>query len=194
MAESWAEQPLVLASGSPRRLELMRLLGVPFEAVPSQADETAYGNGAERVRVLALRKAEEVAARMPQRIILAADTLVCVEEDVLGKPKDQADACRMLRRLSGRAHQVFTGVCMITPGQPTRQEVCATTVHFVPLSDEVILRYVATGEPMDKAGAYAIQERAGAFVSRIEGSPTNVIGLPMETVARFVSDLSIPLF
>lgn len=187
-------QPIVLASASPRRQELLAFLNVPFEIIPSFADENVPGAGAERVRTLALRKAEDVAARMPDRTILAADTLVCVDQAVLGKPMDEADAARMLHMLSGRSHFVYTGVCLIAPGQSQRTEVCATEVHFVPLSEGWISRYIATEEPFGKAGAYAIQGRAGAFVDWIHGSPTNVIGLPLETTARMLADLGFSLF
>ena len=163
--ERSAFQPLVLASASPRRLELVSLLGIPFEVIPSRAEENdVTGSGKERVRVLARRKGEEVAARLPGRTVLAADTLVCVENEVLGKPVDEADAARMIRLLSGRSHWVYTGVCLLLPDGTVRVE------------------------PLDKAGAYAVQGRAGAFVRSIHGSPTNVIGLPLETVARMLRE------
>lgn len=181
-------QPLVLASASPRRQELLALLRIPFEVIPSTADETVSGNGRERVKVLAQRKGEEVAARLNDRVVLSADTLVCVDDQILGKPESEADACRMLTLLSGREHQVYTGVCLIVPGRAPQVVCCATAVHFAPLSPQLIARYVATGEPMDKAGAYAIQGHAGAFIDRIDGSPTNVIGLPLEAVAKLLSD------
>lgn len=186
--------PIVLASSSPRRQELLALLNIPFEIVPSFADETAEGTGADRVYALAQRKAEDVAARMPGRTVLAADTLVCVDDAVLGKPIDRADAARMLALLSGRDHHVYTGVCLIAPHQPPQTEVCATTVHFVPLTADWIDRYIDTGEPFGKAGAYAIQGHAGAFVDCIQGSPSNVIGLPLETVARMLDGLGLSLF
>ena len=123
--ERSASQPLVLASASPRRLELVSLLGIPFEVIPSRAEENdVTGSGKERVRVLARRKGEEVAARLPGRTVLAADTLVCVENEVLGKPVDEADAARMIRLLSGRSHWVYTGVCLLLPDGTVREEVC----------------------------------------------------------------------
>ena len=187
--------PLVLASQSPRRQEMMVQMGVPFEVVPSLAPEDdVTGEGPERVRILARRKAEEVFARMPGRMVLAADTLVCVEGRVLGKPVDEEDACRMLQLLSGRVNQVASGVCLISPDGTVQEEVCLTDVEFAPLSPETIHRYVATGEPVDKAGAYAVQGRAGAFVTRISGSPSNVVGMPMETVARFLEKAGVRLF
>ena len=170
--ERSAFQPLVLASASPRRLELVSLLGIPFEVIPSRAEENdVTGSGKERVRVLARRKGEEVAARLPGRTVLAADTLVCVENEVLGKPVDEADAARMIRLLSGRSHWVYTGVCLLLPDGTVREEVCGTEVCFARLDEGEILRYAASGEPMDKAGAYAVQGRAGAFVRSIHGRP-----------------------
>lgn len=187
--------PVVLASASPRRQEMMRQMGIPFEVVPSAAPEDdVAGTGPERVRILARRKAEEVAGRMPGRLILAADTLVCVDGQVLGKPTDQEDAVRMLKKLSGRVNQVATGVCMIAPDGKMQEETCLTDVAFAALDEETIRRYVQTGEPMDKAGAYAVQGRAGAFVTAIHGSPSNVIGMPMETVSRFLSASNVELF
>lgn len=187
--EPFVSQPLVLASASPRRLELLSLLGIPFEVIPSRAEENdVSGSGRERVQVLARRKGEEVAARLPGRAILSADTLVCVENEVLGKPADEEDAARMIRLLSGRSHWVYTGVCLLLPDGDVRQEVCGTEVCFAELDEEEILRYAASGEPLDKAGAYAVQGRAGAFVRSIHGSPTNVIGLPLETVARMLRE------
>ena len=187
--ERSASQPLVLASASPRRLELVSLLGIPFEVIPSRAEENdVTGSGKERVRVLARRKGEEVAARLPGRTVLAADTLVCVENEVLGKPVDEAGAARMIRLLSGRSHWVYTGVCLLLPDGTVQEEVCGTKVCFAELDEDEILRYAASGEPLDKAGAYAVQGRAGAFVRSIHGSPTNVIGLPLETVARMLRE------
>lgn len=187
--------PVVLASASPRRQEMMVQMGVPFEVAPSLAPEDdVLGTGPERVKVLARRKAEEVAARMPGRLVLAADTLVCVDGQVLGKPVDEEDAVQMLKTLSGRVNQVATGVCMIAPDGSVQEEVCLTDVRFATLDEETIRRYVLTGEPMDKAGAYAVQGRAGAFVTEISGSPSNVIGMPMETVARFLKSCNVQLF
>ena len=187
--EPFVSQPLVLASASPRRLELLSLLGILFEVIPSRAEENdVSGSGRERVQVLARRKGEEVAARLPGRAILSADTLVCVENEVLGKPADEADAARMIRLLSGKSHWVYTGVCLLLPDGAVRQEVCGTEVCFAELDEDEILRYAASGEPLDKAGAYAVQGRAGAFVRSIHGSPTNVIGLPLETVARMLRE------
>ena len=187
-------EAIILASQSPRRRELMSLYGVPFEVDPSQADEDhVEGTGAERVKQLAQLKCAEVAARHPGRYVLAADTLVCVEEEILGKPKDEADAHRMLRLLSARAHEVHTGVCLRLPDGRELCGVDTARVHFMELTDEMIRRYIATGEPMDKAGAYGIQGIAGIFISHIEGSPSNVIGLPLGLLTRFFAQAGVDI-
>jgi len=186
--------PIILASQSPRRRELLSLYGVPFVVDPSQADEDHVdGTGAERVKKLAQVKCAEVAQRHPGRFVLAADTLVCVEDEILGKPKDEADACRMLRLLSGRAHEVHTGVCLRLPDGRELCGVDTAKVYFMNLTDDMIRRYVATGEPMDKAGAYGIQSTAGIFISHIEGSPSNVIGLPLGLLTGFFTEAGIEL-
>ncbi|MBE5801487.1 MAG: septum formation protein Maf [Clostridiales bacterium] len=188
------KEPMVLASASPRRQELLAHYGIPFEVIPSAADEDATGSGAERVKELARRKCEDVASRYPDRLVLAADTLVCVDDEVLGKPVDEADALRMLKMLCGREHQVHTGVCLRCPDGRMMNQVATTQVSFLPVDEATLKRYIATGEPMDKAGAYAIQGRAGAFVKGIEGSPTNVIGLPLEMLTEWFGQLGIALF
>ena len=188
-------QPIVLASQSPRRKELISLYGIPFVVDPSQADEEhVEGTGAQRVQKLAQAKCAEVVARHPGEMVLAADTLVCVDGDILGKPKDEADAARMLHLLSGRAHEVHTGVCLHLPDGRELCGVDTAKVYFMPLSEEHIRRYIATGEPMDKAGAYGIQGRAGVFISHIEGSPSNVIGLPLGLVTRFLDEAGVDYF
>ena len=186
--------PVILASASPRRQELLGYYGIPFEVVPSGAEEDATGSGEEQVRQLARRKCEDVAARYPDRLVLAADTLVCADDAVLGKPADEEDALRMLKLLSGREHQVHTGVCLRCPDGQYIERVATTKVTFLPVGEELLRRYIATGEPMDKAGAYAIQGRAGAFIASIEGSPTNVIGLPLEVLTEVFQQLELPLF
>lgn len=188
-------EPLILASQSPRRRELLSLYGIPFVVEPSQADEEhVSGTGRERVVLLARAKCAEVADRHPGRMVLAADTLVCVDDAVLGKPKDEADAARMLRLLSGRTHQVYTGVCLRLPDGREWCDADGTDVTFMPLTDEMIRRYIATGEPADKAGAYAIQGAAGAFISHINGSPSNVIGLPLGLLTRFFQEAGVDFF
>lgn len=188
-------EPIILASQSPRRRELLGLYGIPFVVDPSQADEEhVQGTGAQRVQKLAQLKCAEVAARHPGRMVLAADTLVCVDDEILGKPKDEQDASRMLHLLSGRAHEVHTGVCLRLPDGRQLCGVDTTRVFFLPLSEQSIRRYIATGEPMDKAGAYGIQGRAGIFVSHIEGSPSNAIGLPLGLLTRFLTQAGVDFF
>lgn len=186
METSVSEASLILASGSPRRRELLAYFGLPFAVVPSDADENATGSGLERVAVLARLKGRDVFARYPNLPILSADTLVCLDDMVLGKPRDEADARQMLGFLSGRCHSVYTGVCLHMPDGAILERVDTTRVRFRKLSPGEIDRYILTGEPMDKAGAYAMQGVGGIFVERIEGSPTNVIGLPLSTVATLL--------
>lgn len=187
METSVSAPPLVLASASPRRVELLSLLDIPFEVAPSSAPENATGDGLSRVRALARVKCDDIFARMPDRFVLAADTLVCVDGRILGKPRSGDDALEMLRALSGREHQVHTGVCLRGPNGVCECETETTRVVFRALRESELARYVQSGEPMDKAGAYAIQGRAAAFVERVEGSPTNVVGLPMALVCRMLS-------
>ena len=178
-------EPLILASQSPRRSQLLSFYGIPFEVIPSLAEENdVTGPGDERVLELARRKAREVARRFPGRHVLAADTLVCIGERILGKPRDEKEAADMLRLLSGNTHSVYTGVCLIHEGGGEFCGVDHTAVTFRAWSDGDIARYVASGEPMDKAGAYGIQGAAGIMVESIQGSPTNVIGLPLGLVTE----------
>jgi septum formation protein len=180
---------VILASASPRRAALLTAAGIPFEALPVDIDETPRpGETPEaHVRRLAAEKARTAAPRRPGATVLGADTVVVVEGRILGKPRDLADAAAMLRLLSGRAHEVLTGVAVLEPaGSEMVVETARTGVWFCPLSDEDIAQYVATGEPMDKAGAYAIQGIASRFVERIDGSYSNVVGLPVALVDRLL--------
>ena len=186
METTVSQARLILASGSPRRRELLAYFGLPFAVIPSDAEENAQGPGLERVAALARLKGTEVARRYPALPVLSADTLVCVDDLVLGKPADAEDAVKMLRLLSGRGHSVYTGTCLRTPDGQLREKVDTTRVKFRTLHAAEIDRYVETGEPMDKAGAYAMQEIGGLFVERIDGSPTNVIGLPLAVVASLL--------
>ena len=178
---------LVLASASPRRSELLRNAGILFRVEPAhvrevplpQEDPLAY---AQR---LAREKALVVFSRHPNEVVVGADTVVVVDNHLLEKPAEAKDAARMLRLLSGRSHQVITGVCVVAPGFE-RTEAKITEVSFSPLSDEEIAGYVATGEPMDKAGAYGIQGIASRWVRRIEGCYFNVVGLPVHRVYRLL--------
>ena len=177
---------LVLASGSPRRRELLSLLGVPFEVVPVDVDESVRRGESpvDLVRRLAIDKAEAIAIQT-NVVVLAADTTVEVAGEILGKPTDADDARRMLRALSGRAHLVHTAVA-VRRGQRIHLDVVTTTVTMGQMTDASIEWYLATGEPMDKAGAYAIQGAGGAFVAGIEGSASNVVGLPLTTAVELL--------
>ncbi len=179
--------PLILASASPRRSELLRNASIAFAVDPAHvreeplAGETPMGY-AQR---LARDKALAVFARRPDDAVLGADTVVVVDEHLLEKPASPDDAVRMLRLLSGRVHQVITGVCLVAAGFE-QTEVEITDVSFNELSDDDIVAYVRTGEPMDKAGAYAIQGMASRWVKRIEGDYFNVVGLPVPRVYRLL--------
>jgi septum formation protein len=177
---------VVLASASPRRQELLRQVGIPFVVDPSDAPETIQPDWAvsEIAQRLAERKAFDVAARHPEAdVVIGADTVVVLGEAVLGKPLDAADAQRMLSQLSGRTHEVYTGFALVAPRlSRTVTDAACTQVRFRVLDEEEIARYVASNEPMDKAGAYAIQGLASLFVERIEGDYFNIVGLPIAQV------------
>ena len=162
-------------------------MGVSFIVASADVDEHLSGKPQDVVMQLARRKALAVAQQYPDDDILAADTLVHCSGETLGKPTDQNDAERMLRMLSGNTHSVFTGVCLLNRAKGHVDVRCAeTSVRFVELSDQEIKRYISTGEPLDKAGAYGIQGMAGMFVSEISGSSSNVIGLPMHLVREML--------
>jgi len=176
---------LILASSSPRRNALMRVVGIPFRVVPSRVEEIPSPGEAPRrfVRRAAREKGEEVAARNPDSFVLAADTIVVVSGRILGKPKDPEDGARMLRLLAGREHRVHTAVCFLRFRDGYRDEACETTrVRFRELSRREIAAYLRTGEASDKAGAYAAQGKGNLLIDRIVGSYTNVVGLPMTRV------------
>jgi septum formation protein len=188
---------LILASASPRRAELLLNAGFSFEVIPAHIDETLCPQEfpADYVRRLAQSKAEAIAA-MPavmkeiNAIVLGADTTVFCEKEILGKPRDAADARRMLRLLSGRTHEVLTGVAMVRVcdrAQLTHVET--TRVKFRDVSEKEIEDYLKTGEPFDKAGAYAIQGIAAKFIEKIEGDYSNVIGLPLDQLQRLLNAL-----
>ena len=182
---------LILASASPRRAELLRAARIQFDAVSANVDESVFPGESPQQHVsrLAEAKARTVLPRADGRPVIAADTIVVVEGTILGKPADAADARGMLRLLSGRSHEVVTGVCLIwgvngRGEEAVISEVAATTVEFAPLDEAEIDWYIASGEPADKAGAYAIQGLASRFVTRIDGSYSNVVGLPIAAVYR----------
>ncbi len=178
---------LVLASASPRRQELLHSAGIAFEVQPAgiSEDPRAGESAKDCAERLAREKALVVARRRPQDCILGADTVVVVGSELLGKPSDAVDAARMLRLLSGREHQVITGVCLVVGGKPSvASETTLVTVNE--LTEKDIADYVASGEPMDKAGAYAIQGIASRWIPRIEGDYSNVVGLPVALVWRML--------
>ncbi len=180
---------LILASASPRRAELLRNAAIAFTVDPAHVPEqpTAGEGPADYAQRLARDKALAVFARHAQSAVLGADTVVVVDQHLLEKPNDKADAARMLRLLSGRTHQVITGVCLIAPEfEQTEAEI--TQVMFSALSEAEIVAYVDSGEPMDKAGAYAIQGMASRWVERIEGCYFNVVGLPVPRVYRMLRE------
>ena len=188
--------PLVLASASPRRRELLSQLGLTFEVAAADIDETPHGAEPPDVYVLrvAREKARAVASARPGVWVLAADTTVVLDGDILGKPRDAADAHATLTRLSGRTHAVLTGVALAGPGGAEASEVVRTQVTFRAASPEELAWYVGTGEPLDKAGSYGMQGRGGFLVQALQGSPTNVIGLPLgETLALLArAGLALP--
>ncbi len=180
----------VLASQSPRRQQLLQLLRVPFQVRPADIDEgmdSALPPQQEVARVSKL-KAEATACE-PGDVVIAADTIVVLESKVLGKPADKADAIAMLRALSGRDHQVMTGVTVLR-GEKAITHTEITDVHFRPLTEDEILRYVETGEPMDKAGAYGIQGFAAPFVEGIRGDYYNVMGLPVCRLLQMLREIA----
>jgi septum formation protein len=183
---------LVLASASPRRQELLRNAGIEFEVQPAHIPEdSAPGEGAkEYAERLAREKALAVARQRPHDFVLGADTVVVVDGEILGKPSDAADAARMLRLLSGREHQVITGVCLVVRGE-TSVASETTSVTMSEISEKEITGYISSGEPMDKAGAYAIQGIASRWIPRIEGDYSNVVGLPVALVWRMLRQAGI---
>lgn len=191
---------LILASNSPRRLELLRVARIPFVVESPSVDESPLrGETAARLTErLARDKALAIAEQHPEDFILGADTVVVLNNsagavvEVLGKPADEADAARMLRSLAGRSHQVITGICLVSrvtgavPSRRLRSAAVTTTVTMNPISDAEIAAYVATGEPLDKAGAYAIQGMAARWISRVEGCYYNVVGLPLPVLYKWL--------
>jgi septum formation protein len=179
---------IILASTSPRRAEILRTVGWPFEALPPEVDETRIPGEDANTYVQRLGRAKAEAVRIPGGSTVGADTVVVVEKRILGKPRDNEDAQEMLRQLSGRWHQVLTGVAFIDGASMEVRVACETTeVKFASMSEAEIVRYVASGEPMDKAGAYAIQGLGARFIEGIRGDYYNVVGLPV----RLLYELSV---
>ena len=180
---------LILASASPRRVELLHNAGIAFDVEPASIHEapTAEEAPLQYAQRLARDKARAVRARHPDAVVLGADTVVVVDDYLLEKPTDAEDAARMLRLLSGKTHQVITGVCLAASGFE-RTEAEVTQVTFTTMSESEIADYIATGEPMDKAGAYGIQGMASRWVERIEGDYFNVVGLPVARVYRMLME------
>jgi len=175
---------LILASGSPRRKEILTSVGWPFEAITAGIDETQQADEKplDYVQRLAREKAEAVADKLESGLVLGADTTVVVGDQLLGQPVDDADARRMLKLLSGKWHEVLTGVALVKVGGQTIVDYERTRVRFVEMSEAEIDWYVSTGEPQGKAGAYGIQGKAALFIEQIEGDYFNIVGLPIRLV------------
>ena len=184
---------LILASRSPRRCELLARLGLSFETDAPDVDETCDLPASEAVCLLSRRKASAAAELHPGCWVLGADTLVSLCGKSLGKPANDEEAIAMLRMLSGKTHQVCTGVTVISPSGEFFSGLDSTDVTFDQLADEEIISYVRSGEPMDKAGAYALQGKAGSWVTHLNGSDTSVIGLPLYLVRRLLIRSGFPL-
>lgn len=188
------EKKIILASGSPRRRELLTQIGIVYEVIPSEADETVNEKDPARVvEILSERKAVEVAERLEEDdcLVLGADTVVALDDQILGKPVDAEDAYRMLESLQGRTHQVYTGVALVykEKGSLVRQIFhVKTDVEVIPMTEKQIREYIFTGEPMDKAGAYGIQGRFAAYIRGISGDYYNVVGLPVCEVVQRLRD------
>lgn len=192
---NFGSRPLVLASASPRRRGFLHQLGYSFEVVtPATEEKSRPGEGAaDYVRRNASEKAQDVARRVAAgAVVIAADTVVVLRGRIMEKPRSESDAHGMLRALSGQVHQVITGVCVRGPGRQGAEKVCAlavsTDVEFKELADDEIAAYIHSGEPMDKAGAYAIQGRAAYMIRQIRGSYTNVVGLPLTELEEILAD------
>ena len=186
---------VILASGSPRRRELLEAAGLSFEVIPSPAEEIhdaslgMEGLCEENARL----KAIAVAAHHPEAVVIGADTLVFLDGQPLGKPKDMAEAVRMLRSLSGFVHNVCTGVCICEPGGKIRTLHAVTEVVFRTLDDATIYEYLAKTSPLDKAGAYGIQDHGEMIVERISGGYDNVMGLPVGLVLKALEEIGLPI-
>ncbi|MCR5084474.1 MAG: Maf family protein [Succinivibrionaceae bacterium] len=183
---------LILASSSPRRREFMAQLGLPFTIEAPDTDEGRREgeSPASLVARLAREKAEAVLAHHPGAVVVAADTVVALGEEIFLKPRDAEDAFQMLRRLCGRTHEVFTGLAVLSPGQ-AHVETVESRVTFTRAPDALLRRYVASGEPLDKSGSYAVQGLAAMLVERVEGSVTSVVGLPLAQLRMVLEGLGM---
>lgn len=181
---------MILASQSPRRKELLGFISSDFRVIPAKGEERVPEGASPEETVLALsrQKAEEIFETHKGEIIVAADTIVSIDGEILGKPRDEAHAFEMLQKLSGRVHSVFTGVCVIFEDGSIENFAEETKVEFYELTDAEINAYIATGDPMDKAGAYGIQEKGAANVKGIVGDFYNVMGLPVGRLARVIAE------
>jgi septum formation protein len=186
-------EAIVLASASPRRAAILQALGIPFRVVVSRADETLRAGETPSDAALRLARAKAAAVAAGESLpVLGADTIVAVRGQMLGKPENADDAARMLRLLAGREHDVLTGVCLVHRGGE-RTGLATTRVRFHEMSDAEIHWYVATGEPMDKAGGYHIDGRAALFIASVDGSPSNVAGLPVRLLYALAREMGIDL-
>ncbi len=180
---------IVLASASPRRLELLRQIGIEPEVIVSHVEEVVTSSEpGEVVMELSRQKAQDVAKNQPEgTLVIGSDTVVAVDGRILGKPHDHEEAAEMIRSIEGRAHQVYTGVCMVLKGEDGAEDMVrnffdATDVEVYPMTEEEILEYANSEEPMDKAGAYAVQGFFGRYIKGLKGSYANVMGLPISMV------------
>ena len=187
---------VILASSSPRRASLLKALGITFRRIAPDVDEARRpGESVRRyVRRLAIEKALAVAERRPHAWVIAGDTTVVLDDSLLGKPRDAREARRMLRQLSGRTHRVLSGIALVRCDRDSfASAVSSTRVTFRSLSEDEIRWYVRTGEPLDKAGAYGVQEKGGMLVARIDGSYSNVVGFPLEKFYELWRAAGLPL-
>lgn len=187
------KEKIVLASASPRRRELLSQLGLKFEVRVSSVKERKGEDPVEAAEQAAISKASEVAGRTPEAVVIGADTVVVVDGEILGKPASASEAEEMLRKLSGKAHQVITGVAVVDSSGRRMVDHEITTVFFAPLSEEEVRAYIESGEGHDKAGAYAIQGLGALFIPRIEGSYTNVVGLPLAKLYEMLKHFELNL-
>ena len=196
-ASNYMNKKIILASASPRRKELLKLIGLDFEVIPSDVEENIENQffSPELIENLAVEKAADVAEKIGfDAIVIGSDTVVVINNKILGKPKDKKDAFNMLKLLSGKTHRVISAIAVIdTETGKTLKDFVVSDVIFKQLSDEEINAYIETGEPMDKAGAYAIQGFAGMFVKSINGCYSNIVGISVFKLAEMLKELGVKL-